>query len=151
MTHPFDTSGKGFFHKQHSDEVELSNSHHSQTVVSNAGEQSSKRENKRDSKIDHKWHHSKNQSKLSTNEAVIKEGIVNYLTVDNANIDGKHKWEKCRMALVKTTGGYMLEFYSPNKSVKPKSGVFCFLITEARETTALEMPDQEHTFVLKVS
>ena len=33
--------------------------------------------------------------------------------------------------------------------MKPKSGVFCFLIKEARETTALEMPDRENTFVLK--
>jgi hypothetical protein len=35
--------------------------------------------------------------------------------------------------------------------VKPKGGVFCYLITEARETTALEMPDHENTFVLRVS
>lgn len=32
---------------------------------------------------------------------------------------------------------------------KPRNGVFCFLIIEARETTALEMPDHENTFVLK--
>ncbi len=94
--------------------------------------------------------HSKTNSKTNALETVIKEGIVNYLTVDNTNIDGKQKWEKCRMALVKTTGGYMLEFYSPTKSIKPKCGLFCFLITEVRETTALEMPDEEHTFVLKV-
>jgi hypothetical protein len=37
------------------------------------------------------------------------------------------------------------------QSVKPKAGLFCFLITEARETTSLEMPDNhQHTFVLKV-
>ncbi|CAG2169795.1 unnamed protein product [Oppiella nova] len=149
--------GKGFFHKQHSDEVELSNSHTSAhnshtshtSQSSSADTQSSRREKNRESKMDHKWHHSKTGSKGSPNESIIKEGVVNYLTVDNSNIDGKHKWEKCRMALVKTTGGYMLEFYAPNKPLKPKSGVFCFLITEARETTALEMPDQEHTFVLK--
>lgn len=34
---------------------------------------------------------------------------------------------------------------------QPKCGVFCALITEARETTALEMPDHENTFVLKAS
>lgn len=32
---------------------------------------------------------------------------------------------------------------------QPKCGVFCALILEARETTALEMPDHENTFVLK--
>lgn len=53
------------------------------------------------------------------------------------------------MALVRTVGGYMLEFYSPPKSPKPRSGVFCFLISEARKTTALEMPERENTFVLK--
>lgn len=114
--------GKGFFHKQHSDETELSHQEKSR-------EKSSK-------------------TKLA--KIVVecrKEGIVNYLIGENN--DGTHKWEKCRLALVKTVGGYMLEFYSPPKSVKPRSGVFCFLITEARETTALEMPDHENTFVLK--
>lgn len=76
-----------------------------------------------------------------------KEGPVNFLIPDSA--DQQQKWEKCRLVLVKTTGGYMLEFYLPPKSQKPRSGVFCFLITEARETMALEMPDKENTFVLK--
>ncbi|KAL3271353.1 hypothetical protein HHI36_021837 [Cryptolaemus montrouzieri] len=79
-----------------------------------------------------------------------KEGIVNYTTPESLDqAIGPQKWEKCRLALVKAVGGYMLEFYCPPKSSKPRSGVFCALIMEARETTALEMPDHENTFVLK--
>ena len=40
--------------------------------------------------------------------------------------------------------------FSLFQSAKPKTGLFCFLITEARVTTALEMPDHENAFVLKV-
>jgi hypothetical protein len=43
----------------------------------------------------------------------------------------------------------MLEFHSLDKTPKTHSGIFCYLIHEARETTALEMPDKENTFVLK--
>ena len=43
-----------------------------------------------------------------------------------------------------------VSIFSVFQAVKPKSGVFCLLINEARETTALEMPDHENTFVLKV-
>ncbi|XP_045454241.1 SH2B adapter protein 1 [Melitaea cinxia] len=113
--------GKGLFHKQHSDEVELSSN--------------------------------LNKHKTKLAKIVVecrKEGLVNYLTPESLEQPGgPQKWEKCRLALVKTVGGYMLEFYSPPKAQKPRSGVFCFLISEARETTALEMPDHENTFVLK--
>uniref|UniRef100_A0A182NG00 SH2 domain-containing protein n=1 Tax=Anopheles dirus TaxID=7168 RepID=A0A182NG00_9DIPT len=108
-----------FFHKQHSDEVELSERRASKTKLA---------------------------------KIVVecrKEGTVNYLSPENLDQPGSQKWEKCKLVLVKTVSGYMLEFYSPPKSQKPRSGVFCFLITEARETTALEMPDHENTFVLK--
>uniref|UniRef100_A0A182JH92 SH2 domain-containing protein n=1 Tax=Anopheles atroparvus TaxID=41427 RepID=A0A182JH92_ANOAO len=112
--------GKAFFHKQHSDEVELSERRASKTKLA---------------------------------KIVVecrKEGTVNYLSPENLDQpSGSQKWEKCKLVLVKTVSGYMLEFYSPPKSQKPRSGVFCFLITEARETTALEMPDHENTFVLK--
>lgn len=110
--------GKGFFNRQHSDEVELS-----------GGKQ--------------------NKTKLA--KIVVecrKEGPVNLLIPD-ANPSEADNWQKCRLVLVKTTAGYMLEFYVPPKSQKPHKGVFCFLIIETRETTALEMPDHENTFVLK--
>ena len=42
-----------------------------------------------------------------------KEGIVHQLTGEDS--EGKSKWEKCRLMLVKTTGGDMLEFYIPPK------------------------------------
>ncbi|KRY41758.1 SH2B adapter protein 2 [Trichinella spiralis] len=77
---------------------------------------------------------------------VVREGSVNFIC--GKELDGEN-WEKGRMVLVKTAGGYLLEFYSPPKASKPKNGIFCFLITEVRETTVLETPDCEHTFVLK--
>ncbi|KAH6934081.1 hypothetical protein HPB50_019885 [Hyalomma asiaticum] len=107
--------GKGLFHKQHSDELELSSHappHH------HHGERRSKGD---------KHHHHHDKAKLSK---IIVE-------------------HKCRLVLVKTVGGYLLEFYAPPKSLRPRSGVFCYLIHDARETTALEMPDHENTFVLK--
>lgn len=111
-----------FFHKQQSDEVELSHS-------------------------ENRWD---KHSKTKLSHIVVecrKVGIVNLLMGEN--IDGTQKWEKSRLALIKVIGGYMLEFYSPPKAKKPRSGVFCSAIVEARETTALEMPDHENTFVLK--
>ena len=78
----------------------------------------------------------------------VREGIVNFI-VGDAAMDGNSTWEKCRLILVKTSGGFLLEFYSPPKVSRPKFGVSCLLIAEARETTALELPDKENTFVLK--
>ncbi|XP_055601918.1 SH2B adapter protein 2-like isoform X2 [Uranotaenia lowii] len=82
--------GKALFHKQHSDEVELSGSRSSKTKLA---------------------------------KIVVecrKEGTVNYLTPESLDqTSNTHKWEKCKLVLVKTVGGYMLEFYSPPKSQKP--------------------------------
>lgn len=48
-----------------------------------------------------------------------KEGIVNYSTPESLDQPGgPPKWERCRLQLVKATGGYMLEFYSPPKNQK---------------------------------
>ena len=43
----------------------------------------------------------------------IREGMVNQLV--DEDFHGKTKWEKCRLVLVKITGGFMLEFYIPPK------------------------------------
>lgn len=117
--------GKSLFHKQQSDEVELSHSEH------------------------RKDKHSK--TKLS--KIVVecrKEGIVSSMMLEH-NSDIMHPWEKSRLALIKAISGYMLEFYSPPKTVKPRSGVFCSSIIEVRESTALEAPDNENTFVVKTT
>lgn len=36
------------------------------------------------------------------------------------------------------------------QSPKPKTGIFCFLIHEARPATELELPGGENVFVIKV-
>lgn len=82
--------GRDLFHKQHSDENDISGSH----------------------------------SKTKLAKIVVecrKEGIVNYSTPESLDQPGgPPKWERCRLALVKAVGGYMLEFYSPPKSTKVK-------------------------------
>ncbi|XP_038059405.1 SH2B adapter protein 1-like [Patiria miniata] len=80
-------------------------------------------------------------------EDIVREGIVNLLTGEDHQC--KQKWERSRLVLVKRLEGHMLDFYAPPKSNKPRNGIFCFLIEEARETTALELPEKENTFVLK--
>lgn len=94
---------QSFFQKQHSDEQELSG---------------------------------QRQSKTKLAKIVVecrKEGIVNYIppeTLDQPS--AQHKWEKCKLVLVKTVGGYMLEFYSPPKapkvSAKSKRINFCWVL-----------------------
>lgn len=94
-------------------------------------------------------------SYIDPSREIIKEGVVNYISSDSSTFDSsQQKWEKCRLVLVKSStdsNASLLEFYSPLKSFKPRCGLFCFLIDEARATSSLEVPDREFTFVLKVS
>lgn len=89
------------------------------------------------------------RSHFPTKTAVelIKEGSARYMS--GLELETK-QWRKCRLCLVKTAGGYLLEFYSPPKSSRAKSGIFCFLIMEIRETTPLEFEDSaESIFVIR--
>jgi len=57
-------------------------------------------------------------SKARTTKMVVEcrhEGVVRQLvnTVDSST----QNWEKCRLVLVRTTGGYLLEFYIPPKVI----------------------------------
>lgn len=135
---------RGLF-KQNSEEMELaSGSSENYLREKHLSDQKQSKHSKR--------HHKESKHKMNPNlphsfGELIKDGIVYVLTGEDSK--GKSRWEKTRLVLVKSESGYLLEFYSPPKEVKPKSGLFCVMITEARVTTALEMPDHEHAFVLK--
>ena len=110
---------------------------------------------------------------ISTQVECVKEGPVKFTSTSSehqatstastnsiaaataaAAADCSGKWEKARMALVRAptgvAGGQMLVFFSSTSSSKPKAGLLTILITEAREASALEVPDcHEATLVLK--
>ena len=98
-----------YLFKQHSDEANLSAS-------SNSHEKTSESERHTLTFWKNKHKHEKTKLTKMLVEC-IKEGLVNQLI--DEDFHGRTKWEKCRLVLVKTTGGYMLEFYVPPKVRNP--------------------------------
>ncbi|KAH9417228.1 Src y 2 domain protein [Dermatophagoides pteronyssinus] len=97
----------------------------------------------------HNHNHNKNEYHQ---REIIKESIVNYLTIgcDEMDDEIEKNWEKCRLVLVRTENDIMLEFFPPdNKSIQPKSGLLCNMLDEIRQTKPLEMPERPYTALLR--
>lgn len=94
------------------------------------------------------------ESPLSDRE-VVKEGPVSFITSECSTFDSsEQRWERCRLVLVRSATdptASAIEVYASgsSSSSRPRLGLFCVLITEARATSPLEVPDRENTFVLK--
>ncbi|NXD65207.1 SH2B3 protein, partial [Eolophus roseicapillus] len=86
---------------------------------------------------------------------VRKEGILKYGLLDESSLDSGTHWQRCRLVLRRagTSDGeeYVLELFDPPKGSKPKLQAACSAVQEVRRCTRLEMPDNPHTFVLKVT
>ncbi|NWR75540.1 SH2B3 protein, partial [Centropus unirufus] len=87
---------------------------------------------------------------------VRKEGLLKYGLLDETSLDSGTRWQRCRLVLRRGAGPpdneeYVLELFDPPKSSKPKLHAACSTIQEVRRCTRLEMPDNIHTFVLKVT
>ncbi|XP_067163136.1 SH2B adapter protein 3 [Apteryx mantelli] len=86
--------------------------------------------------------------------AVRKEGLLKYVLLDESCLDSGTRWQRCRLLLRRAgpphAADYVLELFDPPKASKPKLHAACSAVREVRRCTRLEMPDNLHTFVLKV-
>lgn len=115
--------------KQNSDEVELDSSNQS-SGSSQSHHRSSGKHRPGSRKHKDKGEKGAKPSKLIHSQTVLevkKEAIVNVLSGEDSK--GKSKWEKTRLMLIRSTGGYMLELYTPPKvCAKTNPYLVCFYI-----------------------
>ncbi|NWW27336.1 SH2B3 protein, partial [Falcunculus frontatus] len=86
---------------------------------------------------------------------VRKEGLLKYGLLDENSLDSGTRWQRCRLVLRRAgppdNEEFVLELFDPPKGSKPKLLIACSAVQEVRRCTRLEMPDNLHTFVLKVT
>lgn len=111
---------KHFFHKNshnHSSSSSTSNamSNNSDSINSSHSHRKHQHGHQSKSSSDSHQPHNKHEKNTigSTQGDILKEGIVNVLTGEDSK--GKSRWEKTRLVLINTSGGILLEFYSPPK------------------------------------
>ncbi|XP_072445381.1 SH2B adapter protein 2 isoform X1 [Chiloscyllium punctatum] len=117
--------------------------------------------NKSESEARDKWSHKLERLRLTrTSSAKVelldiqREGTLRYMVADDSNLVSSTQWQKCRLLLRKAMRlegeRFLLEFYVPPKSTKPRVSIPLSAIVKVRTTMPLEMPDKDNTFVLKV-
>ncbi|XP_067866138.1 SH2B adapter protein 2-like isoform X2 [Heterodontus francisci] len=117
--------------------------------------------NKLESEVRDKWSHKLERLRLTrTSSAKVelldiqREGTLRYMVADDTNCVSSTQWQKCRLLLRKAVRlegeRFLLEFYVPPKSTKPRVSIPLSAIVKVRTTMPLEMPDKDNTFVLKV-
>ena len=71
-------------------------------------------------------------SKSKRKQGRLKEGVLNQLIGEDST--GKSKWEKVKLVLLETSGGHMLEFYTP-----PKVSSFGFVRPQPQSWGPIEL------------
>ncbi|XP_041052478.1 SH2B adapter protein 2-like isoform X3 [Carcharodon carcharias] len=116
---------------------------------------------KLESEVHDKWSHKLERLRLTRSSSakvelldIQREGMLRYMVADDTNCMSSTQWQKCRLLLRKAVRlegeRFLLEFYVPPKSTKPRVSIPLSAIIKVRTTMPLEMPDKDNTFVLKV-
>ena len=66
---------------------------------------------------DNNTHNGASNAKAKRKLGRVREGVLSQLVGEDVN--GKSKWEKVKLVLLESSGGYMLEFYNPPKVCVP--------------------------------
>ncbi|XP_038669512.1 SH2B adapter protein 2 isoform X3 [Scyliorhinus canicula] len=117
--------------------------------------------NKLESEVRDRWSHKLERLRLTRSSSakvelldIQREGMLRYMVADDTNCVSIMHWQKCRLLLRKAVRlegeRFLLEFYVPPKSTKPRVSIPLSAIVKVRTTMPLEMPDKDNTFVLKV-